>query len=154
MLTNLCRAAFELGKIPEDCHLPGLLPAGKFWPLRERCVIMLPMCLHLGTSLQVTATHTNAWKSHGASMSLNPGPGWGRRWTNFKEALNLRCRPWAWPDFESERLFRVCTPGTLLASPSSWPCHNPFGRLLLGCMFAIEKNLWPRWSTSTFLLFL
>lgn len=60
MLTKLHRAAFELGKIPGNCPLPRLLPAVKFWSLRERCGKMLPMSLHLGTSLQVTTTHTDA----------------------------------------------------------------------------------------------
>lgn len=59
-LTKLQRAAFELGKVLGDSPLPGLLPAMKFWSLKERCVVMLPTSVHLGASLQVTATRTNA----------------------------------------------------------------------------------------------
>lgn len=60
-LTKLQRAAFELGKkVLGDSPLPGLLPAMKFWSLKERCIVMLPTSVHLGASLQVTATHTNA----------------------------------------------------------------------------------------------
>lgn len=60
-LTKLQRAAFELGKkVLGDSPLPGLLPAMKFWSLKERCVVMLPTSVRLGASLQVTATHTNA----------------------------------------------------------------------------------------------